>query len=323
MKNDGRNIDESLGLLAGEGSHQRISGTMQIPETPEPRDDPGSYYGLPLLKAPVWKASIPAYFYIGGLAGASAALAGALQLRGKPMERLVRKGRWIALGGAVVSGALLIEDLGRPSRFLYMLRVFRPSSPMNIGTWILSAFGGAATAALIPGALGALAGTVAGAMGLPLAGYTGVLLVNTAVPVWAEGRTTLPPLFVASAAVSAASVFEMLAMTRTERRVTTRIAVLAKLSEILTHLTYEKTVSRIPEVAKPLHEGSIGAMWKLSQASVLLGLGLSLVPKAPRSVRMAAGILGTIGALATRFAVFHAGKASSQDPHATTAWQRA
>jgi formate-dependent nitrite reductase membrane component NrfD len=244
-------------------------------------------------------------------------------MRGKSMDRLVRKGRLIALGGAVVSGALLIEDLGRPSRFLYMMRVFRPSSPMNIGTWILTAFGGAATAALIPGALGAAAGTVAAALGLPLAGYTGVLLVNTAVPVWADGRTTLPPLFVASAAVSAASVFEMLAVTPKERRVTTRLAVLAKLSEILTHLTYEKTVSRVPEVAKPLHEGSIGAMWKLSQASVALGLGLSLVPKAPRTVRMAAGILGTLGALATRFAVFHAGKASSRDPHATTAWQRA
>jgi formate-dependent nitrite reductase membrane component NrfD len=320
MRTDGRNIDPTLGTLSGEGSHQRATAELEHP-TPEPQNDPESYYGLPMLKAPVWKASIPAYFYIGGLAGASAALAGAMQLRGS--SKLIRQGRYIAFGGAVVSGALLIEDLGIKHRFIYMMRVFRPTSPMNIGTWILTAFGAAATGALIPGAIGDLAAGVAAFCGLPLAGYTSVLLSNTAVPIWAEGGTTMPPLFVASAAVSATSVFEALAESRRDLRVVRRLAILAKLSELLTHLTFEKSVSRVPQVAKPLHEGVSGAMWKVARIGVGASLCLSLWPKAPRAARIAAATLGTVGAIATRFAIFQAGKASARDPHATFEWQRA
>lgn len=320
MRTDGRNIDLTLGILSGEGSHQRATGELEHP-TPEPQNDPHSYYGLPMLKAPVWKASIPLYFYVGGLAGASAALSGALQLRGS--SKLVRTGRYIAFGGAVVSAALLIEDLGIKKRFIYMMRVFRPSSPMNIGTWILSAFGGAATGALIPGTIGDIAAGVAAFCGLPLAGYTSVLIANTAVPIWAEGATTLPPLFVASAAVSATSVFEALAETRRDRRVVQRLAILAKLSELLTHLTLEKRLSRVAQVARPLHEGVSGTLWKAARVSVGASLVLSLWPKAPRAARIAAGALGTLGAIATRFAVFEAGKASARDPHATFEWQRA
>jgi formate-dependent nitrite reductase membrane component NrfD len=322
VRSDGRNIDQALGILAGEGSHQRVSGRLEQ-AAPEPREDSESYYGLALLKEPVWKASIPAYFYVGGLAGASAALAGALQARGPSMASLVRKGRVIALGGAIVSGALLIEDLGIRERFIYMMRVFRPSSPMNVGTWILTAFGGAATAAMLPGTAGNIAGAVSGVMGLPLAGYTGVLLANTAVPLWAMGRTTLPPLFVASAAVSAASVFEMLSETGRERRVVARLSILSKLSELATHLVFERTAGRVPQVAKPLHQGVTGALWKASRIGVAASLAISLWPKAPRAVRVIGGALGTLGALATRFGVFHAGKASARDPHATFDWQRA
>jgi len=150
-----------------------------------------------------------------------------------------------------------------------------------------------------------------------------VLLSNTAVPIWAEGGTAMPPLFVASAAVSATSVFEALAETRRDLRVVRRLAILAKLSELLTHLTFEKSVSRVPQVARPLHEGVSGALWKAARMGVGASLVLSLWPKAPRAARIAAGALGTLGALATRFAIFEAGKASARDPHATFEWQRA
>src|SRR5207244_7054583 len=101
-------------------------------------------------------------------------------------------------GGAALSAGLLIEDLGIRSRFIYMLRVFRPTSPMNVGSWLLTGFGLAAGGALLlRGRLGQAAGVAAGILGLPLTGYTGVLLANTAVPLWQEGRTALPPLFVA------------------------------------------------------------------------------------------------------------------------------
>src|SRR2546423_8835329 len=135
---DGRNIDPSLGILAGEGAHQEVretagKGAHPVPEPPERAEstaDPDSYYGLPMLKEPVWKWPIPTYFYVGGLAGASAALGVAAARFGDPdLRPLCERTRAIAAGGALASSALLIWDLGRPSRFLNMMRVFRPTSP--------------------------------------------------------------------------------------------------------------------------------------------------------------------------------------------------
>ncbi|HMA08713.1 MAG TPA: NrfD/PsrC family molybdoenzyme membrane anchor subunit, partial [Ramlibacter sp.] len=203
---DGRNIDQTLGTLRGEGALQEIANLDEArpfetrPYRAEATAEQDSYYGLPLLKETVWKWAIPAYFYVGGLAGASAALSAASLLRGRALSQVARAGKLIAAGGAVASAALLIQDLGIRRRFIYMLRVFRPTSPMNLGSWILTAFGGAAMAALLPGRTGDAASVAAGVIGLPLTSYTGVLLANTAVPLWQGARTTLPPVFVASAA---------------------------------------------------------------------------------------------------------------------------
>ena len=35
---------------------------------------------------------------------------------------------------------MLVLDLGDPLRFHHMLRVFKPSSPMSLGTWSLAAY---------------------------------------------------------------------------------------------------------------------------------------------------------------------------------------
>src|SRR5438132_7597521 len=206
----------------------------RLPELRDSTSDRETYYGVPLLKEHVWKAAVPAYFYVGGVAGASAALGAAATWSGSPLlGGLVRKTRLIAAGGAAVSAALLIEDLGRPSRFLNMLRVFRPTSPMSVGSWVLAAFGGlASVSALLRtqhngplAAIGDAAGLGAGAFGLPLAGYTAVLLANTAVPLWRASAATLPPLFVASAVTSAASALELCEVNPFEARVVRRFGV--------------------------------------------------------------------------------------------------
>ena len=105
-----------------------------------------SYYGRPILKAPVWTHDIPAYLFTGGLAAGSSLLAAGGDLTGRPQLR--RAGR---LDGArrarLASTGLLVNDLGRPERFLHMLRVAKPTSPMSVGTWILAAYGGAAAGA--------------------------------------------------------------------------------------------------------------------------------------------------------------------------------
>src|SRR5918912_3378961 len=101
----------------------------------EPRSG-ATYYDRPVLKEPVWIWAVPAYFYVGGVAGAAATLGAVTALsRDDDLEVLARRCRALAAGGTVAGSALLVYDLGRPERFLNMLRVFRPSSPLNVGSW--------------------------------------------------------------------------------------------------------------------------------------------------------------------------------------------
>ncbi len=168
------------------------------------------YYGLPLLKKPVWTWEVPVYFFDGGTAGASAVIALTAQIARADRD-LVRHARRIAAGGAVLSAPLLIMDLGRPERFLYMLRIFKPQSAMSVGAWTLSAFGAATAGAALfdESIIGNIAAVFAGATGLVMATYTGVLLGATSIPVWAKNASTLPMLFAASAASSATSVLQL------------------------------------------------------------------------------------------------------------------
>jgi len=165
------------------------------------------YPGRPVLKRPVWTWEIPVYFFVGGLAGASALLGLAADLAGQ--GALARNARMAAATGAMVSPLLLISDLGRPERFANMLRVFRPTSPMSVGSWTLALFGGAAAAAAAADVtgrgrrLGRVAGAAAGLLGPGLATYTAVLVGQTSVPAWARARRRLPAVFAASAAASA------------------------------------------------------------------------------------------------------------------------
>jgi len=279
-----------------------------------------TYYGLPVLKKPVWKPYVPAYFYVGGLAGACAALAAAAQLfGGARLRHLMRRARWIAAGGAVASGALLIIDLGRPSRFLYMLRVFRPTSPMNVGTWLLTSFGGASAAAALFG--WPVAGVAAGLLGLPLTTYTAVLLSNTAVPVWNGARRSMPLLFAASAVSSAASLLEMLPAGPNEGALVHRLALAGKLAELAGSEVLVRELGPGP-VRAPLRRGGSGGLWRAARLITAASAVLELLPRR-RHHRIAAGVTGTVGALFLRFALIAAGRASAMDPKATFAPQRA
>ena len=120
-----------------------------------PEAEFASYYGRPVLKAPVWQApDIPGYLFLGGLAGASSVLAAGAQLSGH--RELARAAKVGALGAISLSAAALVHDLGRPARFVNMLRVFKVTSPMSVGSWILSGYGpvaGAAAASAVTGIL--------------------------------------------------------------------------------------------------------------------------------------------------------------------------
>src|SRR5207253_1881857 len=162
------------------------------------------YYGIPLLKQPSWTWEIPLYFFVGGAAGA-AAVVGAIADYTGANRKLVRDARWIAAAGAVLSPALLVSDLGRPERFLNMMRVFKLRSPMSVGVWTLLGFsGGAAATAFadfmherygpsLPLRVLENAGQAASVgFGLPFSNYTGVLIGATAIPAWNENAGELP-----------------------------------------------------------------------------------------------------------------------------------
>ncbi|HTZ88608.1 MAG TPA: NrfD/PsrC family molybdoenzyme membrane anchor subunit, partial [Solirubrobacteraceae bacterium] len=234
-------------------------------------EHPGaSYYGRPILKEATWESTdIAGYFFLGGLAGASSVLAAGAQLSGRPA--LARPLKLGAAGAIHLSLLALIHDLGRPARFLNMLRVFKPTSPMSVGVWILFGYTPAATVAalgeVVPrgrcGRLGALMrglaapGTAGAALlGPAVASYTGALLANTATPAWHEGHREMPFVFVGSAA-SAASGLGLLSAPVSQNGPAVRLAALGAVGEIGALKLLER---RVGMVAETYHEGRAGKL---------------------------------------------------------------
>jgi len=252
-----------------------------------------SYSDQPLLKPPVWTWEIPTYFFVGGAAGAAAVLAAAAQLSGAD-EKLVRDARWIAAIGANLSTPLLIADLGRPERFLNMLRVFNPHSPMSVGAWTVAVFGGASTAAVLaPGKpLRNFFAAVSAVTGLAMSTYTGVLLGVTAIPVWKENAAVLPVHFGASGLGAACSLLELRGH---RQRALDALALGAALFE----------------TAAPIEDGLMKAAGALSGPVPFV---LRLIGK-----RKAAAAATLAGSLLTRFAWVQAGKVSARRSGSPTA----
>jgi formate-dependent nitrite reductase membrane component NrfD len=300
---DGRNIDPSLGLLLGEGAQMQV---LKAPFAP--------MYSV--IKESPWSWDVPAYYYVGGTTGGLMTLSAAAALRNhQPLARMIQRSRLLATGGALISSYLLIHDLGRPSRFIYMLRVFRPTSPMSVGSWLLTAFSTAT-------GLSALTrndsfGVIGGILGLALSGYAGVLVSNTVVPIWKQPHRLMPLLFLSSGASGAASILDLFPSTDAEHRVATSYGIAGKTVELVTAVLVEREVDTVPEVSRPLYEGISGSLWQAGKILTAVSLVLSLVPKPSRTVRFATGIFGTAGAIAMRFGIHYAGQISAEDSQAT------
>lgn len=276
------------------------------------------YYGQPLLKAPVWTWEIPAYFFVGGAAGAAALIgAGARATGGDPS--LVRHARWIAAVGAAASPPLLVSDLGRPERFLNMLRVFKVRSPMSVGAWTLVAFSNAAAAALFADivqrvsggrlpvrVVGDAAEVLSAATGLVLSTYTGVLIGATTIPAWSRNVHILPIHFGASAIGSAVSILELMGH---RDRALNRLGIGAAAIETAIGLSLE---GRDDPALAPLKEGWSGQVTRLG--GVLSGpVPLALRVLGPRSARArtAAAACTIVGSLLTRVGWLAAGRQSA------------
>ncbi len=288
-----------------------------------PKAEPRSYYGQPVIKEPVWTWEIPWYFFAGGLAGGSSALAYLSELRGN--KTLARHAWALAVAGLAASPPLLISDLGKPSRFLNMLRLFKVTSPMSVGSWFLNFEGMLATVAAANAWTGTLEGPAAlakpgaAAFGLPVATYTAALISNTAVPVWHQARGTLPFLFASGAAASAGAAATMVTEPR-RAAPARRLALIGAAGEMIVSQVMEQ---RLGELGAPYHEGTAGKLNRLSEGLTVAG-GFALASRfgGRRAGAVAAGALLLAGAAAKRWSVFKAGFQSAGDPAYTVGPQR-
>lgn len=296
-----------------------------------------SYYGRPVVKAPPWEAPIGAYLFLGGLAGGSALLSAGAQLTGR--DSLRRNSRLLAIGAVGVGTVALIEDLGRPERFLNMMRTVKVTSPMSLGTWVLSAFG------TVSGALAAVEvdrmlreriplGPIRGllnaseapaqlgqaALAPLLSTYTGALLGDTAVPTWAATRDHLPFVFASSASLASGGA-AMVTSPTSETGPARLMAVAGVVGEVVsTHLMKE---SMHPLEREPLEEGAPGQMLQWSERLAIAGGIGTLLAGRSRAIAVASGAALVASSVLTRFGVLYAGLESVKDPRRVIEPQKA
>jgi formate-dependent nitrite reductase membrane component NrfD len=286
--------------------------------------DGHSYFGRPILRPHIWKPYIGVYFFTGGLAAGSSLLALAARATGN--DALARRCSLIAAGAVGLSPPLLIADLGRPQRFANMLRVFKVTSPMSVGSWVLSATGGATTLAAACELMGVLprvrrSAEVAAALLAPALGtYTAVLVADTSVPVWHEARRELPFVFAAGAAASAGAA-AMLATAPRDAGPARRLAVAGAGLALATTSAMER---RLGSLADPYRQGSAGRLATATKAGHALGGALVAAGGTRRGRAARAGaMLVLAGSLCERLAVLQAGRQSAEDPRFTVESQRA
>ena len=313
-------------------------GRREAPAVPEAQFS--SYYGRSVVKPMPWKHEIPAYLFLGGVAAGSGLLGTGAAVSG--LDVLRRRSRLTAMVAVAASGGVLVADLGRPERFLNMLRTVKLTSPMSVGTWIFSgyaAFAGVTTAAevgrMLPhrptGALGAVlrlleavdlpAGIGQALFAPPLAAYTSVLLSDTATPLWHESRRHLPFVFVGSAALAASGI-QMVLTPASQTGPARRLALLGVASDLVAMHRLEARLEEVG-VREPMESGHAGTMLRAAKAlTVAGGLG-TLVAGRSRVVAVAAGLALAAGSALTRFGVVDAGIESARDPKYTVDLQKA
>jgi formate-dependent nitrite reductase membrane component NrfD len=306
-----------------------------------------TYYDVPTIKQPTWTWYIPLYFFIGGVASGASFIGALAELfGGKDHRTTVRHARYLSVILAALCPIPLILDLGRPLRFIQMLRIVKFSSPLNLGTWILSGFGALSALQVArqaaednfiitrKSAFGRLAtllpsGPITvlhGLFGMALGGYTGTLLAATVVPLWASAGVLLGPLFLAASATSGAAALVLTGMltdrqsreARRDIQVIANVASAVQLGLATAHETF--TPERIN---RPLRTGLWGRLFRYGAVGggLFLPMGLRLLARISGrrmepAISATAAVCTLLGTLAERFAIVEAGKLSAADPSA-------
>jgi hypothetical protein len=284
----------------------------------------------PVINAPVWTWEVPLYFWFGGVATGSSFVAMAADAAGDhESAALARK---VTLAAILPGAPLLVLDLGRPLRFLHMMRIFKVRSPMSMGAWCLSAFSGAVATAVLADVAGRpriarLLGVPTAALGTYLGSYTGVLLASTAVPVWNRSRAFLPPIFMCTAAAGGAATNRLVLVARgmpvghPTREALGAVETAAMTAELILSAANER---RLGPLGHALEHGRPGRLFTFAKWAVRGGLALRVGRRAGGPwVHHLASVLYLLAGLAFRFAWVGAGRTSAQDHEAVAAAARA
>jgi len=289
-------------------------------------DGHANYYDQPVLKPPDWGNQVIGYLWLGGIGAGAFVTATLATLRGGKDDRAIAKlGYWISTAAMGASAPLLISHLGRPDRFHHMLRVFKPTSPMNAGVWGMTSLSGAAfaaTALSVAGA-GAFPRTAMAMIGMPAAlfvgTYTGVLLGHSSIPLWAKSPL-LPALFACSSlATGAAAVAFFAELFGTgSRAARKRVAAAERMASLAEGIALAAWLKQTGEFAQPLREPPLKDVFEKG----VVGAGIALPLSLPGSAKKASvwdvlkPALVLAGGLALRYVLVEGGRRQSLDPDA-------
>lgn len=301
-----------------------------------PRD---AYKDVPILKEPTWNHEVAAYFFFGGISAGSALIGSLAEVfGGARRRRLAHIAHYVSFAALLPCPPLLIDDLGRPGRFHHMLRVFKPSSPMNLGSWALVVHGAGATLTVITmlardgklpflnSLLRLMPERLLAGLGIPsamvLGGYGGVLLGTTSIPVW-HTSPLLGALFIGSSLSTGTAAVSLISALggregRSDREALTRLGVLLDLSEVALLGGYAATSGASKNT---LLGGQHGLLLKGATAALvtatLIEIKGSHVGRHKRLVSVLAAAATLAGGALLRWGVVRAGRASAADRETT------
>ncbi|GAC1542561.1 MAG: polysulfide reductase NrfD [Candidatus Velthaea sp.] len=294
-----------------------------------------TYYDQPLLKKPHWEWEVITYLFLGGIMGGSGILVAIADDREGRDADLARSARYVTFALAAANPIILVKHLGRPERFLHMLRIFKLKSVMSMGVWGLLSFSAPAGLAVLgqasrdgiaPGwmrhlAPRAVTNPACALLGAFIAGYTGVLLSATAIPIWAVGKRHIPAFSVCSGIAGAcaanAAVLALTGGSASSQRKLERLEILAGSAEFILLEAFRRHAGPI---GTPMFEGKRGQ--KLRAVTQIAGIiapaVLNLLPFHHKAKTLLASALTLAGGYVLRETLIESGKDSADDPRAAS-----
>jgi hypothetical protein len=291
------------------------------------RHDGAGYAAAPVTKAPAWHGLVAWDLLFNNLT-TGLFLTQALGELAAPevFGPLAKTAYPLALVLLIADLACLVLDLGDPLRFHHMLRVFKPSSPMSLGTWCLTVYSlpltVAAALSLLPSEWPALewarkAAVIVGLLpALGSAAYKGVLLSTNAQPGWREARwlggyLTNSALALGCAALLALSV--LLGHGSATAVLRPALVVLLVLNAVAEFLLFADLRTALGRIFTPPQLWQLGL---LTLGGGMLAPLCLLLAGDSAAVLLAAVVLFVLGCLAIRFVIINI-------PHALTDHLRA